>query len=495
MGLSRILMAPTIFLTIFSLLFISADTHEEGFISVEVSDVGLEFVKDLLINKAISSLTPLELPPIEKSKKIPVVGNVHMNLTNITIYEVSVSSSSVKTGVRGLDIVALNATANINMNWRYSYRTWLVPVEITDKGNASVQVEGMQLGLIVGLKNQQGTLRLSVVECNCRVGDISIDLDGGASWLYQTVVDAFEGKLKSAVQDAFSEKLREQIKKFDALLRKLPKQIRLTRIATLNVTLVNDIVLGKSSIDFDINGLFIPTTVAAVSKYHRIKSESLESCTNFTKMAGLSIREDVINSALEVYFNANTMHWTIDKFMDQSFLNTAGWMYFVPELYRQYPNDDMTLHFAISSPPRTKISEGHIDITMHSDLNISVLDDGQPIPVACLSQEMTASGSVGIIGNNVTASVQLDDFTLSLKWSKVGELKLSLIQVAISRILNNIIVPLLNFYLERGYQLPTIHGMMFQDAEILCTNSTIMICSDVAFPKWHHTNLLSIFYQ
>ncbi|KAK6947002.1 Lipid-binding serum glycoprotein, C-terminal [Dillenia turbinata] len=482
MGLSRLLMAHTICLTIFSLLFISAHTREEGFISVEISDVGLEFVKDLLMNKAISSLTPLELPPIERSKKIPVVGNVRMNLTNITIYEVSVSSSSVKTGVRGIDIVALNATANINMNWRYSYRTRLMPVEITDKGNASVQ-------------NQKGTLRLSVVECNCRVGDISIELDGGASWLYQIVVDAFEGKLKSAVQDAFSEKLREQIKKVDAWLQKLPKQIQITRIATLNVTLVNDIVLGKSSIDFDINGLFIPTSEAAVSKYHRTKFESLDSCTNFTKMAGLSIHEDVINSALEIYFNANTMHWTIDKFIDQSFLNTAGWMYFVPELYKQYPNDDMSLHFAISSPPRVTISNGHIDATIHSDLNVSVLDDGQPIPVACLSQEMMASVSVGIIGNNVTASVQLDDFTLSLKWSKVGELKLSLIQAAISRIINNIIVPLLNFYLERGHPLPTIRGMTFQNAEILCTNSTIMICSDVAFPKWHHPNLLSIFYQ
>ena len=45
--------------------------------------------------------------------------------------------------------------------------------------------EGMEIGLTVELKNQQGTLRMSLLDCGCHVKDVSIKMDGGASWLYQ----------------------------------------------------------------------------------------------------------------------------------------------------------------------------------------------------------------------------------------------------------------------------------------------------------------------
>lgn len=43
----------------------------------------------------------------------------------------------------------------------------------------------MEVGVTLALKDQQGTLKLSVLDCGCYVKDISIKLDGGASWLYQ----------------------------------------------------------------------------------------------------------------------------------------------------------------------------------------------------------------------------------------------------------------------------------------------------------------------
>ena len=50
---------------------------------------------------------------------------------------------------------------------------------------ASLKFEGMEIGLTVELKNQQGTLKMSLLDCGCHVKDISIKMDGGASWLYQ----------------------------------------------------------------------------------------------------------------------------------------------------------------------------------------------------------------------------------------------------------------------------------------------------------------------
>ena len=50
------------------------------------------------------------------------------------------------------------------------------------------KVEGLEVGLTLGLGNQEGTLKLSLLDWGCYVTDISIKLDGGASWLYQGYV-------------------------------------------------------------------------------------------------------------------------------------------------------------------------------------------------------------------------------------------------------------------------------------------------------------------
>lgn len=50
------------------------------------------------------------------------------------------------------------------------------------------KVEGMEVGLTLGLENHEGTLKLSLLDGGCYVKEIIITLDGGASWLYQGYV-------------------------------------------------------------------------------------------------------------------------------------------------------------------------------------------------------------------------------------------------------------------------------------------------------------------
>ncbi|TXG55453.1 hypothetical protein EZV62_020709 [Acer yangbiense] len=101
----------------------------------------------------------------------------------------------------------------------------------------------MEVGLTLGLENRKGTLKLSLEDCGCYVKDISIKLNGGASWLYQGMVDAYDEKIGSAVENAITKKLKEGILKLDSFLQ-----------ASLNVTFVDNPVLSNSSIGFDING-------------------------------------------------------------------------------------------------------------------------------------------------------------------------------------------------------------------------------------------------
>ncbi|KAF2284848.1 hypothetical protein GH714_031201 [Hevea brasiliensis] len=406
-----------------------------------------------------------------------------MRLSNITIYEIDVLSSFVKPGDTGIAIVASGATCNLSMSWYYQYSTWLLPVEIADRGNASVQVEGMQVGLTLGLENQNGTLKLSLMDCGCYVKDISIKLDGGASWLYQGMIDAFEGQIGAAVENAITKKLGGGILKLDSFLQALPKEVPVDDNASLNVTFVKDPSLSNSSIGFDISGLFTSRKKILVPANKYQSSQPSVFCKDSSKMLGISLDEAVFNSASALYYDAKFMQWIVDKIPDQYLLNTAGWRFIIPQLYRKYPNDDMNLNLSLSSPPIVKILENDIDATVYAELIIDVLEADLVIPVACISLDIYGSGSVKISGNTLGGSLKLKDFSMSLKWSHIGNLRLYLIQPVIWTLIQTVFLPYANVHLAQGFPLPIVHGFTLKNAEIICSRSKITVCSDVEFTE------------
>lgn len=475
---------PLFFLVVCLVLAPAAAAHdlqsnEEGYISLLLTNKGVDFAKDVLINKAVSTIIPLQLPDIEKSVKIPLIGKVHMILSNITIYSVNISSSYVETGNPGLVLVASGATASLSMKWAYSYSTWLIV--ISDSGDASVQVKDMEVGLTVAFKEQGGTLELSLLDCGCHVQDITIKLNGGASWLYQGIVDAFQGSIGSAVENAISKKIKEEIVKLDSLLQSLPKQIPIDHVAALNATFVDSPVLSNSFIELEINGLFTATDDFAVPRnYDKGKKSSLfNNCP--AKMIEISLHEDVFNTAGLVYLNAGCMHWIVDNSLNHSFLNTAAWKYVYPQLYLQYPNHEMSLNISATSSPAVKIAKNGINVTIYLDVTVNVLDDSKVIPVACISLEIYASCSPQILWNKIAGTLKLKSFTMSLKWSEIGNVHMDLLQPVIFALLETVFIPYVNLHLMRGFPLPLIHGFSLQNAEIHYTESKIMTCSNLLY--------------
>ncbi|XP_061345448.1 putative BPI/LBP family protein At1g04970 isoform X2 [Gastrolobium bilobum] len=475
-------MASTIFflLLLLSLLLIpsSGDLQhqEEGFISVVISDKGLDFAKDFLIEKAIASIVVSQLPQIEKSVQVPLVGKAKVVLSDITIQGIQVNSSSVKTGDTSIVLVVSGATANMSFNWRYSCSSWLIPIGISDSGTATVEVEDMQVGLTVNLRNQEGTLKLILLDYGCDVGDLSIKLNGGAAWLYQVLVDAFEGNIASAVEEVISKKIKEGIATLDNLLQSLPKTISLDKTAVLNVTFVDNLVLSNSSIEIQINGLFSGTNEVLVPQVYHRGLDISDSSGGLPKMIKVSLHEDVFKSASLVYFTA--------------LLNTAEWRFLIPQLYKQYPNDDISLNISASSPPVIDVTNKDMDATLFIDITIYVLEAGEVIPIACISVDISASCAVDIVGNNLTGWLKLRKFSTYLKWSKIGKLHMHVIQSVTSTVLKTVLIPYLNSQLKRGFPLPIVNGFALENARVLYAQPWIAVCSDVSFLGEYHLRQL-----
>jgi len=460
---------------------VSAGGSDGAHVSAVVAEKGLAFAKDVLIGEAVRSLTPLRLPGVEKAVRVPFLGGVRVAASNITLFHLDVGgNSTVHPGGSGLVVVASGITANISMHWSYRYDSWLLPIEISDSGTASILVQGMEVGITMVIKNSNGSLALSVLHCGCYVKDLVISLDGGASWFYQGFINAFEDHIKAAVEKAIPENIIEGAGKLDSFLQGLPRTVSLDDVAALNMTFVNDPHYGNSSIEFDINGLITSAVAKTTNNLQKHPHLSL-SCGGASKMLLLSLDEDVFNSALDVYFKAGSMHWVVDKVPDQSLLNTASWKFIIPRLYWNYPNDDMLLNISMASSPVIKITSEKIGATINADLIIDVVDGKETVPVACISVVVSASGVVETSGNKVYGRVGLDDFSLALKWSKIGNIYMSLIQGVIRVFLNTVCMPYLNSRLGNGFVLPVVHGFTLQDIYILTSAEQLTLCSNVIF--------------
>ncbi|KAH0926793.1 hypothetical protein HID58_019049 [Brassica napus] len=453
-----------------------AQAKDGGHVSLLVSETGLDLAKDFLIHKVISTTLPLQLPEIEKKVKIPLVGKVQMGLKNIKIYAVDVRSSRVETGGDGIVLSVSGATADVSMDWSYAYKASFF--HIADHGVASVKVKGMDLRTTVSLVGENGSLKIASRDSDCKVKSIGIHINGGASWLYQGVVDAFEKKIITTVEETVSNKILEKMKKLDAKLQSLPKEGKIDDNVAVNLTFTGSPVLDDSSVEVGINGLFM-----ANGDGDKKVSGSISSflTPRVKRMVGISIEEEVFNSATLVYFIAKRMHVDIQETKNGSALSTSDWKLILPELYKQYPNVKMMLNMTVTSPPAVNITKNGIDAIIDLEISIDVQNSGAVLSVARISVVLDVGGTAEIAANNLAGSLRLKGFNATMTWSKLGDLQANYIQDVVSTILESLFLPYVNTRLMRGFPLPFTHGFKIKNTEIVYVENGVMVCSDVAF--------------
>ncbi|KAK9155457.1 hypothetical protein Sjap_002937 [Stephania japonica] len=103
------------------------------------------------------------------------------------------------------------------------------------------------------------------------------------------------------------------------------------------------------------------------------------------------------------------------------------------------------------------------------------------------------SGSVDILNNNLAGTIDVDNFSLSLKWSQVGKFHMSLIQSLMWTLIKTVALPYANTRLRKGFPLPLISGFTLQSASITYVNSRVLICSDVVFRDAYNFEPLGLY--
>ncbi|XP_065873681.1 putative BPI/LBP family protein At1g04970 isoform X3 [Euphorbia lathyris] len=439
---------------------------------MDVSKKALEFLRMNPVGKRSGSLTSWQTDML--FQLVQFEGDVDMHLSRILITQIQVYSSGCnKSGVTaGLQLIAWGEVCNLTVDFHLPFYH-----RLADNGCAAIKVVGVQLGNRLDLEKHNGILKLSLVDLDFNYSDISVEVNEEGSWLFRRMIHSFQRHIGVSVQKAVSKKIREQILKLDSFLQDVPKEIPIDEISSLNVTLLK----GNSSYIFDINGLFLSrnrSAVPLVSSNFRNSQPSV-LCTQESKSIGISIHEDVLNSASALYYDAEFMRWIVDKLPDDSLLKTD----IVPEVKKLYPNDDMKLNISLSCPPMIRISEDKIDASVNAELIINVLKAEELVGVACFSLKIEGSGSVEIIEDEypgmlrVGGSMKLKDLSVSMEWSNIGNLPLHVIE----SVVETVVLPYANAQLRQGFVMPGIHGFLLWKAQIILSNSRITLCGDLAY--------------
>lgn len=449
-------------------------------IMVTLSESGLAYVKEVLVNKILAEITPLALPDINAHVDSPI-GRLDTQITHIELSGANVSYSDVDLEKTGITVFAGDIQARIRLHWYYEYSATYVPFPVNDGGWADVEVHGMQAGVTFTLTTHNGTLRLTVLECGTFIDDLEIELHGGASWLYQWFVYAFEDEIRSAIETAIVKRIMASAEQLDDYLQALPRNLPIDDVSAIDVTILEDPLVNPTFLSVGLKGEF--TSLVKPVNF-TVPDHGLEPglfCSDSTKMVTIALMDYVVNSATTVYYENGYLEWLVDELPQESWLNTHFWRWLIPQLYKKYPNMDMALNFACSEAPTVQLQTDGATVNAAAELTLLVKTDGQSLPVACISLALSMDAIVNVVGNNITAETTLNDLNLELKWSDIGKFPVNLLQPTLRTVISRVILPILNKKLARGFPLPVLPAVDLENADIRYEEGAIFICTDVYY--------------
>lgn len=458
-----------------------SDSEDTPGIWITISQGGLDYVKDVLVAQITQNVTPRRLPDVTKSTNVPFVGNVNAYFTNVTLIRAEVPDCTISFGKSGIALQGSEVRVGLTLDWNYTYSAGWFSTPISDRGGANIEVEDMQAGIAVDIQEHGGALNLIVLQCGSYIKDLDVQLDGESLWLYQWLIDELKEHICAKVEDQLTAQLQTGVQKLDSLLLELPQQVPVDDTSELNFTIVHAPIISPTSISIGVNGQFGSLISAGKIVKHVLKVPPGLLCSGDMKMVTIALSESVLNSAAAIYYNAGLLNWLVDKVPDQTFLNTSKWKYLIPQLYEQYPNKDMNLNFTVSSPPIVAVNLDGMEGIATAYMIIQVVDNSEILQVACISIAASVYGSTSLNGNNITGVVGLNDFSLDLEWSHVGNIHLKLAKVFIRTLVKDVLLPLLNLSLRRGFPLPVVPFMELKNADIKYGDGFILVCTDAQY--------------
>eukprot|EP00768_Dysnectes_brevis_P001913 gnl/Dysnectes_brevis/1561_a1771_1775.p1 GENE.gnl/Dysnectes_brevis/1561_a1771_1775~~gnl/Dysnectes_brevis/1561_a1771_1775.p1 ORF type:complete len:519 (+),score=94.63 gnl/Dysnectes_brevis/1561_a1771_1775:66-1559(+) len=346
---------------------------------VVLSEVGFNEYIQAYIPNVEELITELVIPDVFIDNINLGIASVSFNISNIAFRSVSFESGSVGMSDPYVSVTVADAAGEIDFNWSYTQGEWPY---IHDEGWGSATLDDLSI-MISGsstLNEDCAMLQVSLLPIQLSVEDLDITLHGGASWLYDLVLELLTDVIVDYLIDPLAELLHDPIEEGinEAISGGSPIQAKGGDYSiALDLRLTQNPVFGDSVLIFSSVVMFEPADEAGDWLWNQTMPE-LPPITS-DAAAQIYYSMPVFESQFLTFKKLDKLQgWiTIDNIADEyaSLLSTDFLVEFLPGL-SQYPSESVSLFLNVTERP-TVVSQPvalFLNLTGTLDMHVDSVD-------------------------------------------------------------------------------------------------------------------------
>ncbi|XP_071894343.1 BPI fold-containing family C protein isoform X3 [Anas platyrhynchos] len=385
------------------------------------------------------------------------------------------TSASFIPGI-GISLSMAHASATISADWRME--TWL----LKDQGGITVSISGLFIAVIFKVsRDSTGHLSILLHNCQLSVSRVKVKLNGGSSW----IASFLSGYLQKPIQNKLDENLclniKHRIQMMDAQLRKYNVSSQIDAFAQIDYSLVSSPAVFKSHINLDLKGTVYPvgnhTDPPFVPAPFGLSNHG-------DSMLYLGVSNYFLKSASLAYYRAGAFNITISKELAATFnLNTAILKDFVPEIALHYVTAcPVLLKLMATSPPVVSLQADRCSLQITGCVEVfAVLPNSTSQHIFTGNLTASTGADLTITKQKLIISLLLKRLQFSLLSSTVGFSEVSLVKNFLSYALRNVVMPVINDKLGKGFPIPNFAHTTLIGPVIKMNQGHLLIFTDVHY--------------
>jgi len=463
------------------------NTGDKVGVKVSVSQNALTYFKDQLLPLAEQAALTSVIPDMTERVHVPVVGGVDLTLKNMKLNRLSVQNSSIilnSGNSIAVGIVGLNV--DITLNWHYREVNW---PHISDSGSGEGSTTRAGGNIVFSLgSDATGHPTAVITSCGLDLSTLSIKLHGGASWLYDAIINMFHKKiiesLDKGVCKALTTDAQAAISQF---LAQAPVQHDLGFHLAIDYSLANPngiVITPDSLLVGNVAGEFFPQGgQPGKAPWKPVTMPDTVADTHFQVFVTDYSVESLGYTAVTTGLAEMLVTKDMAPVLAQAFFVTDFYGQYAPGLVDKYgAGTDVALFLALHQTPDVIFTEANgvdvkagVEMTVRAKNNAGAFEDAFTVLLSC-----DVDGDAKVSGSTISGELTDVTATASLVQTRVGDVDVSgindLVQFALSMGLDAI-----NAILAKGAPLPTLPGIEFVNPEILYRDDYIVVATDVKF--------------
>jgi lipopolysaccharide-binding protein len=474
-------MTLSTFLVLLFLVIASMAQPSVPALKVSMPPSSMQYVANLIQPLLVQKLQMASLPSFSEQIGTPI-GDVQLDVsscqfTSVQIGQLSVgpyqSPSNDELGV-GVSVDNLALTCN----WHYRKVHW---PHISDGGSADIGFASTAIVSIVQLFNQGGHAGVTAKLCQIDIGQFSLHLHGGASWLYNLFIGALKGKIESAITNAVDQTICTEIdQKLNAAFAALPTEL------PFGPELGVDYALMASPVVDATDGIVLP---CLGEFYDQSDPNALDPCAGqpvpnsvvSNRMIQFVVGSCAVDSIGYALQNAGLLSLLVDNAdLPPNFgisLTTDYFEFIIPQLYNKYPDKNMTALVYTPKQPHLVVSNNVVLVKALVYMNVSVLAP-QPVPAFTMASTLTVNATVALNGTTLVPTLGWVAGQSAVISSNFGTGWESLVAPLLTDAIRYVALPIANQQLASGFAIPTSGKMKLNNPVVQISNNLLVVASD-----------------